>query len=454
MVDTDELGAGRSGEPGLVFDNGRVELLYTRHSLRMLTATTTAGPWDVAEETDGGPLGGAAEHVRSGAVQLLSRVRFDACEARPAWSSSTPSRHRPDGYEFPARAAPGLATWGRGFDCGWTYGDPPAWRGRRRRIRAGMRWMGSGETYREPGDPRRPCDGDPVPARTGVLRSPRFTLQGDSLWFRVMGAASPDSAALRLIDACTGQELARRTGPGSSALTEFAWSNTGRRGWPVHLELIDLLTRPGGVIGADAIRDSTAGAFSPPTPVAINQTAPAGGETLTPGQSYVVRWTSFSTAGVDSHVVYVSYDDFATPPIRLQRRNGNQFSWTWTVPRVHRVRRPHPRRRLREERRARLRHVTAVRDRRDDRCAAAGRGRGGAGHRARRARQPRPRARARVERPARARRPPRTDRRARPSRAHARGRAPRRRGRPRAGDLGRRRRRRAPRCRPGSISPP
>jgi hypothetical protein len=88
------------------------------------------------------------------------------------------------------------------------------------------------------------------------------------------------------------------------------------------------------VIGADAIRDSTTGTFTAPTPVAINQTAPAGGETLAPGQSYVIRWTSFSSAGVDSHVVYVSYDDFATPAIRLQRRGANQFSWTWTVPGV------------------------------------------------------------------------------------------------------------------------
>ena len=30
----------------------------------------------------------------------------------------------------------------------------------------------------------------------------------------------------------------------------------------------------------------------------------------------------------------MSYDDFATPPVRLQKRNANQFSWTWTVPSV------------------------------------------------------------------------------------------------------------------------
>jgi hypothetical protein len=166
----------------------------------------------------------------------------------------------------------------------------------------------------------------------GSIRLPRFTLLGDSLWFRIMGAASVDSAHVRLLDACTGLELERQAAPGTTALTPAAWSNAGRRGWPVELELVDLLDRPGGVIGLDAIRDSTVGVYVAPAPVAINQTAPNGGETLPPGNNYTVRWASFSTAGIDSHVVYVSYDNFETPPIRLQKRNGNQFSWNWSVP--------------------------------------------------------------------------------------------------------------------------
>jgi len=335
LIDSTSTALNDLESPLFVFDNGRTELLYTRQRLRMQTATTSAGPWDVAEEITVDPLGGAAEKVRSGGTQLLTRVRFDECEGTTSLIVIDTVTASPDGYDIPGPGLPtGWASFDAGFDFGWTYGDPPAWRGDTPSNPQGHRWISSGESYREPADPTSTCTALPVESRTGALRSPRFTLLGDSLWCSVMGAASPDSAAIRLIDACTGQELERRTGPGSSALTPFAWSNAGRRGWPVHLELIDLLTRPGGVIGADAIRDSTVGTFNAPTPVAINQTAPAGGETLTPGQSYVIRWTSFSTAGVDSHVVYVSYDDFVTPPIRLQRRGANQFSWTWTVPNV------------------------------------------------------------------------------------------------------------------------
>ena len=68
--------------------------------------------------------------------------------------------------------------------------------------------------------------------RTGYVRSPRIVLQGDVLSFRLAGRASPDSLYAALIDDCTGEELARQTGPGTSALTPFSWSNSGRRGWP------------------------------------------------------------------------------------------------------------------------------------------------------------------------------------------------------------------------------
>ncbi len=335
MIDVDSVTPIDLESPQLVFDNGRVELLYTRFRLRILTATTSAGPWDLAEEVTLDPVGGAAEKLRVGATQLLSRVRFDICDAPTSLIVIDTVTASPDGYLVPGPGvAPGWRTFGEAFERGSTFGDPPAWRGETPAAPLGWRWMGSGEWYRQPADPQAACSGLVNETPIGSLRSPRFTLYGDSLWYRVMGAASLDSAALRLVDACTGLELARRTGANSNALTPGAWPSNGWRGWPVHVELVDLLTRPGGFIGADAIRDSTMGTYTAPTPIAINQTAPAGGEMLAPGESYVIRWTSFSTAGVDSHVVYASYDDFATPPIRLQKRNANQFSWTWTVPSV------------------------------------------------------------------------------------------------------------------------
>ena len=144
MVDTTSSAPDDLESPSLVFDNGRVELLYTRHFLRMLTATTTAGPWDVAEETAVDYLGGAAEHVRSGSVQLLSRVRFDTCESATSLVVIDTVTASPNGYEFSSRALPpGWQTLGTGFDGCWTYGDPPAWRGRRPRIRAACAGWGA-----------------------------------------------------------------------------------------------------------------------------------------------------------------------------------------------------------------------------------------------------------------------------------------------------------------------
>ncbi len=320
--------------PHLVFANGRVELLYSRYWVRYLSAATSAGPWNVAAEVTLDEHGVAPEKLASGTSQLLARLRYDICDDPTAVIVIDTVTATPGGYAVPA--APGLPFgWtqeGDAFASGPTYGDGPARRGAVPAAPHGFRWAASGETYRLPDDPLELCGTPPRDGQRGWLRSPRFTLLGDSLWFRVMGAASIDSAHVRLLDACTGLELARRTGPNGSALVPAAWSNAGRRGWPVTHELVDLLDRPGGVIGADAFTDSSIGSYVAPVPVAIKQTAPAGGENLAPLTSYTVRWSSFHPAGMDSHVVFVSYDNFATPPLRLQKRNGNQFSWVWTVP--------------------------------------------------------------------------------------------------------------------------
>ena len=320
--------------PHLVFDNGRVELLYSRYYVRYLAAATSAGPWNLAAGTTLDEEAVAPEKLGSGSVQMLSRLRYDVCDAPTAVIVIDTVTATAGGYAVPAAPphAPGWTQEGDAFAGGPTWGDGPGRRGDVPAVPQGFRWAGSGETHRMPGDLAEPCVTPQRDGQRGWLRSPRFTLLGDSLWFRVMGAASIDSAHVRLLDACTGLELARRTGPGGTALVPAAWASGARRGWPVQVELVDLLDRPGGVIGADAFVDSTIGTTAAPTWPGNNQTAPAGGENLNPGATYTVRWTSSHSSGLDSNVVYVSYDDFATPPIRLQRRNGNQFSWNWTVP--------------------------------------------------------------------------------------------------------------------------
>jgi hypothetical protein len=61
-------------------------------------------------------------------------------------------------------------------------------------------------------------------------------------------------------------------------------------------------------------------------------TRPIVGENLSGGGSFVIRWNGSASAGLDSFVVYVSYDDFMTPPQKLAKRNANQFNYTWSVP--------------------------------------------------------------------------------------------------------------------------
>ena len=65
---------------------------------------------------------------------------------------------------------------------------------------------------------------------------------------------------------------------------------------------------------------------------AVNVTSPAGGENFGMNSSVTLRWTGSSPAGMDSFVVYVSYDSFTTPPTRLAKRNANQLTFGWTTP--------------------------------------------------------------------------------------------------------------------------
>ncbi|MGH7726752.1 MAG: hypothetical protein ACREOU_15100 [Candidatus Eiseniibacteriota bacterium] len=333
VIDTDVPATGELESPSLVFDNGRVELLYTQIKLKMATAATSAGPFDLMDPMILDPFGAGAEKLRDGGVQLLSRLRFDTCQDPTSIIVIDTVTAIPGGYAIPAAPALPAGWWieGDAFHDAPTYGDGPALRGDTPAQPQGLRWLASGENRRLPGG-LEPCGGLELVGRTGSALSPPFQLQGEELTGRLMGAASDDSAYVSLLDDCTGEELERITGPGTTQLLPFLFSNTGRRGWSVRLKVVDQLTGPDGVIGIDAVFDSSVGSPAPMSAPAINQTAPSTGENLASGSVYTVRWTSFHAAGIDSHVVYVSYDSFATPPIKLQKRNGNQFSWGWTVP--------------------------------------------------------------------------------------------------------------------------
>lgn len=333
VVDSSDPPGADLESPTLIYDNGRAELIYTQTYLKMATAASLAGPFDVEQAVTLDAFAAGAEKVRDGSIQLLSRVRYDVCSQPTSVIVVDTVTANPGGYVIPPAPLlpPGWTLVNDAFSNDPTYGDGPAFRGSPPASPGGMRWLASGEQRRMPGG-LEPCVVQEAHSRVGAARSAPFVLQGDALHFRIMGANSIDSAYVSLIDDCTGLEIQRGTGPGTTVLTERVWPNTARRGLSVRLGLTDYLTRPGGVIGLDTVRDSANGSPAPAVQPAVNQTMPVGGENLSSGSVYTVRWTSFHAAGMDSHVVYLSYDDFQTPPQRLQKRTGNQFSWGWTVP--------------------------------------------------------------------------------------------------------------------------
>lgn len=317
----------------LVFGGGRVELHFTRTATQMMTAPTSGGPWDFGQLVNIDPLGAAGEIALDGGVHLLSRVRFDLCQGTTSIIVIDTVTATPDGYDVPGPPAlpAGWSVDGDAFAAQPAYSDGPKLRGETPAAPEGLRWLASGEVLRQPGESPA-CTTPGIGARVGYACSPRFTLLGDLVSFRLSGKTQPDSLYAALVDDCTGQELVRTAAPGTSALTPFSWSNAGRRGWPVRLRLVDTADSADGVIGLDAVMDSAVGSPAPPAIPLVDGTAPAGGENLTAGSNFTIRWTGSSAAGIDSFVVYLSYDDFATLPTRLARRNGNQFTFNWTVP--------------------------------------------------------------------------------------------------------------------------
>ncbi len=317
----------------LVFGAGRVELHLTRTHAQMLVAATSAGPWDFTRLVDIDSRGGAGEFAADGNVRIFSRLRYDLCQETTTVIVIDTVAATPAGYSVPG--PPKLpSSWlvdGDAFVAQPVYADGPKLRGDTPALPSGLRWLATGEILRQPGESPT-CVSPAIGSRVGVARSPRFTLLGDLLAFRLAGKAQVDSLRLALFDDCTGLELQRAAAPGTNALTPMSWTNTGRRGWAVRLVLTDSCSSPDGVIGLDAVQDSAAGSPAPPLMPLIDETAPLGGENLNPGSNTTIRWTGSSSAGIDSFLVLLSYDDFASAPIRLAKRNSNQFSYNWTVP--------------------------------------------------------------------------------------------------------------------------
>jgi hypothetical protein len=94
-------------------------------------------------------------------------------------------------------------------------------------------------------------------ARTGVVRSATFTIQGNSMNFLIGGGNFPTECYVALKDANTNEVLYTETGRNSNEMDRRYWSLIPYVGRSVYIEMADLATGPFGHLCVDDIIEST-----------------------------------------------------------------------------------------------------------------------------------------------------------------------------------------------------
>jgi hypothetical protein len=97
--------------------------------------------------------------------------------------------------------------------------------------------------------------------RTGVIESPPFTLEKNGYFLYVSGGNERDKLFVALVDADTGQELARLTGKGTNAFEKVEFDSAKNRGKKVFLRIVDRAAGPWGHVNfggmfADPLREA------------------------------------------------------------------------------------------------------------------------------------------------------------------------------------------------------
>jgi hypothetical protein len=93
-------------------------------------------------------------------------------------------------------------------------------------------------------------------ARTGMMRSATFSIQGNSMNLLVGGGDYPAECYVALVDAETSEVLFSETGRNSNEMDRRYWKLTPHIGRSVYLEIADLSTAPFGHICVDDIIES------------------------------------------------------------------------------------------------------------------------------------------------------------------------------------------------------
>ena len=93
-------------------------------------------------------------------------------------------------------------------------------------------------------------------AKTGVIRSAPFTIEGNSMNLLVGGGDYPGECYVALVDAQTTEVLFSETGKNSNQMDRRYWSVTSHIGRSVYVEIADISAAPFGHICVDDIIES------------------------------------------------------------------------------------------------------------------------------------------------------------------------------------------------------
>jgi len=124
----------------------------------------------------------------------------------------------------------------------------------------------------------------------------------------------------------TGSPQAVTLAAGASTTLNFGWTPTATGD---HLLTATASTVPGETETADNSKSTTSTVNTPPPSVTV--IAPNGGENLYVGNSFLIQWTSSSTAELASHDVLLSTDGGVTYPTVLAAGlpdSATSFNWT------------------------------------------------------------------------------------------------------------------------------
>jgi hypothetical protein len=116
-------------------------------------------------------------------------------------------------------------------------------------------WINTFELYTGPmgyGGPGQQ-QGD---TRTGIIRSPAFQIEGNSMSLLVGGGDFPDQCYVALVDAQTGEVFHRETGRNTNVMDRRYWDLTDLAGRVAYIEIADLSTGYFGHICVDDIVES------------------------------------------------------------------------------------------------------------------------------------------------------------------------------------------------------